>query len=92
MGRTPKQTFHQRRYTDDKQAHNQMCNNTIRKRKIKTEIRLSPHTSQNDHQSKSLQTVNAKEGVEKKEPSYTVDGNVSLCNYYGEQHGNALKN
>ena len=27
--------------------------------------------------SKSLQTINAGEGVEKREPSYTVDGNVN---------------
>ena len=32
---------------------------------------MSPHTDQNDHQ-KNLQTINAGEGVEKKEPSYTV--------------------
>ena len=27
--------------------------------------------------SKSLQTINAGEGAEKREPSYTVDGNVN---------------
>ena len=52
MGRIPKLTFNQRRYTDDKQAHKKMCNNTIRERKIKTKIGLSPHTSQNNHHQK----------------------------------------
>ena len=52
MDRIPKQTFHQRRYTDDKQAYKKTCNNTVTNRKIKTKIRLSPHTSQNDHHQK----------------------------------------
>ena len=32
------------------------------------------------------------EGVEKKEPSYTVDGNVNWCNHCGKQYGSALEN
>ena len=30
--------------------------------------------------------INAGEGVEKREPSYTVDGNVNWCSYYGKQY------
>ena len=41
--------------------------------------------------SKSLQTINAGESVEKKEPSYTVGGNVNWYNHYREQYGNSLK-
>ena len=41
---------------------------------------------------KNLQTINAGEGVEKREPSYAVDGNVSWCSHYGEQYGGSLKN
>ena len=33
---------------------------------------------------KNLQIVNAGEGVEKKEPSYPVDGNVNWCGHYEE--------
>ena len=33
---------------------------------------------------KSLQKINAGEGVEKKEPSYTVGGNVNWCSHYGK--------
>ena len=29
--------------------------------------------------------------MEKKEPSYTADGNVNWYNYYGEQQGGSLK-
>ena len=32
--------------------------------------------------SKSLQTVYAGEGIEKKEPSYSVDGNLNGYNHY----------
>ena len=31
------------------------------------------------------------EGVEKKEPSYTVDGNVNWCNHCGKQYGGFSK-
>ena len=41
---------------------------------------------------KNLQTVNAGEGVEKREPSYTVGGNVNGYSHYGEQYGGSLKN
>ena len=34
-------------------------------------------------ESKSLQTINAGEGVEKREPSYMVGGNANLYNHYG---------
>ena len=41
--------------------------------------------------SKCLQTINAGEGVEKKEPSYTVGGNANWYSHYGEQCGDSLK-
>ena len=41
--------------------------------------------------SKSLQTINAGEGMEKREFSYTIGGNVNWRNHYGEQYGGSLK-
>ena len=41
--------------------------------------------------SKSLQIINAGEGVEKREPSCTLGGNVNWYNHYGEQYGGPLK-
>ena len=41
---------------------------------------------------KSLQTINAEEGLEKSEPSYTVGGNANQDSHYGEQCGDFLKN
>ena len=37
----------------------------------------------------SLQAITAGEGVDKREPSYTVAGNVSWCSHYGEQYAAA---
>ena len=36
---------------------------------------------------KSLQITNAGKGVEKREPSYTVGGNVGWYSQYGKQYG-----
>ena len=41
--------------------------------------------------SKSLQAINAGEGVEKREPPYTVGGNANVFRY-GKQCGDFLKN
>ena len=35
---------------------------------------------------------NAGEGVKKREPSHTVDGNVSWCSHRGKQHGLCSEN
>ena len=37
-------------------------------------------------------SINAGEGVEKREPSYTVGGNASKYSHYEEQCGDSLKN
>ena len=49
------------------------------------------HTSQELLRSKSLQAINAGEGVEKRELSYTVFGNVHWYRHSGEQYGGSLK-
>ena len=33
--------------------------------------------------------INAGEGVEKKEPTYTTGENANLCSHYGEQYGSS---
>ena len=40
---------------------------------------------------KSLQTTNARKGVEKRETSYTADWNINGYNHYGEKYGGSLK-
>jgi len=41
---------------------------------------------------KSLQTINAGEGMERREPLYTVDRNVNWYSHYGEQYKGSFKN
>ena len=40
----------------------------------------------------STARINAGEGMEKREPSYTVGGNANYYSHYGEQCGDSLKN
>ena len=40
---------------------------------------------------KNLQTINSREGVEKREPSSTVGENVNWCSHYKKQYGNSLQ-
>ena len=42
--------------------------------------------------SKNLQIKSAGEGVGKREPSYTVGGNVNWYNHYGKQYEGASEN
>ena len=65
---------------------------TIRETQIKNYNVASPRTGYNGHHQKNRQTINAGEGVEKREPSYTVGGNVNWYSHYGEQYGGFLKN
>ena len=64
----------------------------IREMQIKTTMRYPFHTDQNGHHLKRLQITNAGEGVQKKEHSCTVGGNVNRYNHYGEQYGDSFKN
>ena len=41
---------------------------------------------------KSLQITNAGESVKKRDPSYTVGGNVSWYSHYGKQYGVSSEN
>ena len=68
MGRRLKQTFLQRRNTDDQQAHEKMINIANYQRNANQNYEVSPPTSQNGQNQKSLQTINAGEDVEKREP------------------------
>ena len=40
---------------------------------------------------KNSQTANAGESAERREPSYTITGNVNWYNHYREQYGSSLK-
>ena len=78
MSRRPKQTFLQRRHTDGRKAHEKMLNVTNYKLNANKKYNDGIiRTGQNGHHFKNLQITNAGEDVEKREPSYTVGGNVN---------------
>ena len=71
--------------------HMQKCPN------ITNYQRNANQNSQTSHQSEwplsiSQQITNAGEGVEKREPSYTVGGNVNWYNHYRKQYGGTSEN
>ena len=61
--------------------------------KCKSELLWGTTLNQPEYpSSKSLQTVNAGKGEEKKEPPYTVGKNVNWYSHYGKQYGGSSKN
>ena len=78
MGRGSKQTLLQRRHTDGQQAHEKMLNITNYYRNANQNYNeVTSDTGQNGHHQKVYIIINAGEDVEKKEPSYSVGGNVN---------------
>ena len=92
MGQITKQTFLLRRHTVDNK-HMKKCSTSliIREMQIKTTLRYH-FTLVRWLLSKSLQTINAGEGMDKREHSYIVGGNANYYSHYGEQCGDSLKN
>ena len=63
----------------------------IREMQIKTTMRYHLTLVRVAITNKS-QITNAGEGVEKREPFYTVGGNVNWYDYYGKQYGSSSEN
>ena len=63
----------------------------IREIQIKTTMRYTiSHLA--EWPSLTSQQINTGEGVEKREPSYTVGGNVNWYNHYGKQYKGTSEN
>ena len=63
----------------------------LEKCKLKLQWDINPQQSE-WWSSKSLQTVNPGEGLERREPFYTVSGNVNCDSHCGEEYGGCFKN
>ena len=64
----------------------------IRVIQIKTTVRYHLTLVRMGIISKSLQTIKAGNGVEKREPSYNVGGNENWYNHYEELYKGSLRN
>ena len=68
------------------------CLTSLITREMQIKMTTRDHLSQLEWpSSEGLQVINAEDGVEKREPSYIVNGNVNWYSYYGEQYGGSLK-
>ena len=86
MGERSKQTVLQSTHTDGQRALENMLNITNYQRNANQSYNeASTHTGQYGHHQKNLQTINAREGVEKRKLSYTLGGNVNWYSHCGEQ-------
>ena len=92
IGRLSKETFLQIWHIDGQEAHEKMFNITIiGEMQIKTIMKYHLILVRMDI-SKNSKTINARDGVEKREPSYTVGGNENWYSHYGKQYAGSLKN
>ena len=69
--------------------HMRKCSTLLVVREMKS--RVTSHQSEWPP-SKSPQSINTKECVEKRNPSYTVDRNANWYSYYGEQYRGSSEN
>ena len=73
--------------------HMKSCSTSLILEKCKSKLQWGITSHQLEWaSSEDLQTTNAREGVEKREPTCSVGGNVNWYSHYGEQYGGSLKN
>ena len=91
MGGRPKETFLQGDKLTGVTWKDAQRPSLWEKCKSKQQWGITSHQSEQSS-SKNLQTIDAGEGVEEREPSCTVSGIVNWYSRYGRQYGDSLRN
>ena len=77
----------------NKYIHMKICSTSLIIREHKSKLQWGNTSLQSEWpSSKCLQTINAGNGVEKKEPSCTIGGNINWYSHCGRWYGDSLKN
>ena len=57
-----------------------------------TQVRMVITKKKKKKKNNNIETLNNGQGVQKRKPSYIIDGNINWYSHYGEHYGDSLTN